>query len=287
MKAKLSILTTLLLSVFFFAAQAAPPIHATTADCYTAASGGFPHLGSITFDFTCSQPQTVYFGVCDSGNVPYDDLFDVRIDGLLVSRNYYNNITDEYTVMSRYEATAGTTTATVRSLSNSNYPPATYSYVASSDPNDIEPYLRAYCGVDWKGIASPSGATCSTTVHIFTQDTAPSDGTLEVHVLLGNEGSFADEQVWATIDISDGEQLNNMPVPNMPSPRYVRVWWQPDGSTDWSLLTTQYWQGGGSLADEYGVSCQGVAGGQPSYHTAFANTIPEADVCFDLINGCP
>ena len=286
MKTKLFLLVGVLVAAFAFAVQVGPT-HAGSSDCYAAESSSIPVLTSLDFDFTCSDAQTVYFGVCDSGPVPNDDLFKVTANGLRVSYNYYPNSTDEYTVMSQFQAGAGVNSAVMTSLNASPAIPATYSYVVSSNPDDIPAYLSAYCGTDWKGIGPGPSAGCNTTVEIFTTDAAPSAGTLEFHVLLGNEGSFADEIHFATIDVSAGEQLNNVPVPNLPAPRYMRLWWQPAGSSDWSLLTTQYWHGGGSLADEFGISCNGNSPDpQPSYHTSFASAVPESEVCFDLMNGC-
>ena len=286
MKTKLFLLVTLLLTAMLFAVQVGPT-HAGSSDCYAVGSGGFAPLGSINFDYTCAADQTVYFGVCDSGGVPNDDLFDVKADGQLVSYNYYVNSTHEYTVMSQFQASAGTHTAVVNSLNTTPYPPATYSYIASSDPNDVPTYLSGVCGVDWKGLGPGPNVGCNTAVELFTTDTAPSAGTLEFHVLFGNEGSFGDEIHYATINVDAGEQLNNVAIPNLPAPRYMRLWWQPAGSSDWSLLTTQYWHGGGSLADEFGISCNGMSPNpQPSYHTSFASAVPESAVCFDLINGC-
>lgn len=283
MKTKLILLVSLMIATLL--AVKAGPTHAGTTDCYAAGSGSFTPLGSLNFNYTCSATQTVYFGICDSGNVPDDDLFDVRADGLLVSYNYYVNGSDEYTVMSQFQAGGGTNTAVMNSLNTTPFPPATYSYVVSSDPNDVPDYLSSVCGVDWKGIGPGPNVGCDTNVNIFTTDTAPSDGTLEFHVLLGNEGAFADEIHYATIDVSAGDQLNNVTIPSAPAPRYMRLWWQADGSSEWYLLTTQYWHGGGSLADEFGISCN-VSGSQPSYHTSFASAVPESQVCFDLVNGC-
>lgn len=284
MKTKLFLLVTLFLTALLFAVQVGPT-YAGPADCYAAGTGSFTPLGSLDFDYTCGAAQTVYFGVCDSGGVPNDDLFDIRADGLLVSYNYYVNGVDEFTVMSQFQASAGTNTAVMNSLNTTPYPPATYSYIVSTDPNDVPTYLSAVCGIDWKGIGSGPNVGCDTNVNIFTTDVAPADGTLEFHVLLGNEGSFGDEIHYSTINVSAGEQLNNVTIPNVPAPRYMRLWWQAAGSSDWSLLTTQYWHGGGSLADEFGISCN-VSGPQPSYHTSFASAVPESQVCFDLINGC-
>ena len=283
---KIITLLTSLFALFALVAMWASPTQAGPADCSATGIGGFTPLGSISFDYTCSTDQTVYFGVCDSGGVPNDDLFDVRADGLLVSYNYYVGGTDEYTVMSQSQAKAGVNTAVVNSLNTTPYPPATYSYIVSPNSTDVPAFLASVCGVDWKGLGSGVSSACDTTVNIFTEDKAPTDGTLEVHVLLGNEASFADEIHFSTVSVSAGDQLNNVPVPNVTEPRFVRIWWQPDGSTDWSYLPTQYWHGGGTLADEYGVSCDSGISPPPSYHTSFASAIPESNICFDLLNGC-
>lgn len=287
MRLKLLLFVSVFLMGLHFLGSGAPSAFAGTAvDCEAQDTGNFTPLGSINFNFACGAEQVVYFGVCDSGSVPNDDLFDVYVNGVLVSYNYYIGGTDEYTVASTIKLPAGTHTATVNSLNNSPYPPATYSYIASTDPAAIPAYLISVCGVDWKGLGPGPSAGCNTNVPIFTEDTAPSNGTLEFHVLLGNEAAIGDEINFATIPVSAGDQLNNVYVNGVPAPRYVRVWWQPDGSTDWWLLTTQYWHGGGSLADEYGVSCVGSSG-PPSYHTSFAAAVPHSEVCYDLMNGCP
>jgi hypothetical protein len=102
--------------------------------------------------------------------------------------------------------------------------------------------------------------------------------------MLGNEDSREVSGLMMEWDIVSGQQLNNEMVLDLPSPRYARLWWQPAGSSDWFMLTSQYWHDGKTAASEYGVEC--AAGAQPSYHTSFASAVPEAAVCFDLLNGC-
>ena len=121
-------------------------------------------------------------------------------------------------------------------------------------------------------------------VLLFTMDEAPTDGTLEFHILLGNESAVDGEQVFWALDVNKNEQINNMLISNLPGPRYGRVWWQPNGSEEKYLLTSQYWSADAwSTSQEYGIA-DGNA--QPSYHTSFSSAIPESDVCFNLLEGC-
>ncbi len=72
--------------------------------------------------------------------------------------------------------------------------------------------------------------------------------------------------------LTAGQRLNNASV-SVPAPKYVRVWWQAEGSDTWSLLPSQYWTGSGTLASEYGLSCDDR--GVPSYHTSLSSAIAE------------
>ena len=141
---------------------------------------------------------------------------------------------------------------------------------------EIEIY-RLYAPFITSEIESDSGGignSCNKKVPLFTADSAPTDGTLEFHVLYGE---FARKEgislhVW---DVSAGQQINNEEV-TVRAPKWVRIWWQPDGDANWYLLPSQYWSGDGTVLSEYGVSCSDA--NVPSYHTSFANAIPESDV---------
>jgi len=284
MKFRLFLLVPFFMIVALFVGRLAP-VSAVATDCASFVSyGDLPMEASITVSFECADDNIVYFGVCDSGNVPYDDEFNMVFNGQLATRNYYENITDEYTEIYSATALAGTNYVDLNSLNSTPYPPATYAYAISPDAGDVVNHLQTFCGADWKGVSGGVGSSCDTNVPVFTADAAPTDGTLELHVLLGNEGARGDEIIFKTWDVTAGEQLNNVFSMNLPAPRYLRYWWQPTGGTDWTMLTSQYWQGGGSLSDQYGLEC-GVSP-QPSYHTSFASAVPESDVCFDLLNGC-
>lgn len=270
----------LLVSVFAFIALFAgrfSAVSAGPADCTSFVGyGDVPMETSTTVTFECAVDTQVYFGVCDAGNVPNDDLFNMTFDGQAVTYNYYLNTTDEYTVLGSAAALTGINSADLNSLNSTPYPPATYAYAISPNAGDVVNHLQAWCGVDWKGVSNGISSGCDTNVPVFTNDEAPSDGTLEVHVLLGNESARTDELVFATWSVTQGEQLNNKYASPIPSPRYVRVWWQAEGSSDWYLLTSQYWQGGGSTQSDYGLTCG--TSPQPSYHTAFANAVAESVV---------
>ncbi|MCA9926550.1 MAG: hypothetical protein KC421_29480 [Anaerolineales bacterium] len=285
MKSRLMLLVPIFMLVALFAGRLAP-VSAVATDCSSFVSyASVPMQTSTTVSFDCSADTVVYFGVCDDGGVPNDDLFNMVFDGKVVTSNYYVNNTDEYTVLGSGLGLTGTNLVDLNSLNSTPYPPATYAYAISPNSGDVVTHLQTWCGTDWKGIGNGVGASCDTNVPVFTTDTAPSDGTLELHVLLGNEGARTDEILFQTWDVSAGEQINNAYVTNLPAPRYLRTWWQPAGSSDWYLLTSQYWQGGWTVQDEFGLEC-GVSP-QPSYHTSFASAVPESDVCFDLPNGCP
>lgn len=122
----------------------------------------------------------------------------------------------------------------------------------------------------------PPSNSCHKQVPVFTTDSAPTDGTLEFHVLYGELGRIEGITLYVW-DVSAGQQINNDKVAVTAS-KWVRIWWQPDGDTTWYLLPSQYWTGDGTAASEYGVSCGDYA--VPSYHTSFGSAIPEDDVPF-------
>ncbi len=117
-------------------------------------------------------------------------------------------------------------------------------------------------------------STCDKQVPVFTTDTAPTGGTLEFHALFGELGRVEGItlRVW---DVTAGQQINNDKVA-VHAPKWVRVWWQPDGDPTWYLLPSQYWSGDGTVASEYGVSCGNAS--VPTYHTSFGRAIPESQV---------
>lgn len=251
-------------------------VSAGPADCTAYASSSIPMESSITANFECSIDTEVYFGTCDSGPVPNDDLFNMVFSGQVVTYNYYPNSTDEYTVLGSATAVAGINSVDLNSLNSTPWPDATYSYAISPNAGEVIAYLQDWCGADWKGVSNGISSGCDANVPVFTKDEAPSDGTLEVHVLLGNESARTDELLFATWSVTEGEQLNNKYVSPIPSPRYVRVWWQAEGSSDWYLLPSQYWLGGGSTQSDYGLQCG--TSPQPSYHTGFADAVAESVV---------
>lgn len=110
------------------------------------------------------------------------------------------------------------------------------------------------------------------TIHFFSQDTAPMDGEIAVFVNYGMENRPEGWRMghW---DIRQGQHLDRLA--QLPSMRYARTWFRPDGSDDWYLLPSQYWHEGGSCKDEFGVSPRN---GHPSYHTHFENMIHQDDV---------
>jgi hypothetical protein len=253
------------------------------ADCEAFSSSFMDPLASTDVTFTCAADSVAYFGTCDSGGVPNDDLFEIvfTLNGAVVSNNYYVNGI-EYVNIGQAAVTAGTHLATLTSL-NVGVAEATYSYAVSSDVSAVSDYLGAFCGVDFQA-GTPAGVGCFRDVPVFTTDTAPSNGTLEFRIMLGNEDARERSGLMKTWQITAGQQLNNDVVSQVHGPRYARLYWQPAGSGEWFLLTSQYWHNEGTTADEYGVACEYPA--QASYHTSFASAVPIANVCFDLLNGC-
>jgi hypothetical protein len=120
----------------------------------------------------------------------------------------------------------------------------------------------------------PIENNCNRLVPLFTTDTAPTNGTLEFRVLFGEQDRIEGItlKVW---NVVAGQQINNEEVA-VEAPKWVRVWWQPDGDPQWYLLPSQYWVGDGTVASEYGISCG--TDPAPSYHTSFADAIPESQV---------
>ena len=115
---------------------------------------------------------------------------------------------------------------------------------------------------------------CNKKVPVYTIDTAPTDGTLILQVLFGELGRLEGitMKIW---DVAAGQRINNDKAP-VHAPKWVRVWWHPDGDPSWYLLPSQYWVGGGTVASEYGVSCGDAPA--PTYHTSFGSAIPESEV---------
>jgi len=251
-------------------ALAFAPTNAQDPDCSLMQQGGFPHLGSIEVSFECSAPQIVHFGVCDSGGVPDDDLFNVTFMGNEVSSNRYVS-GREFTSIGSAQASSGTNTSVIRSLVDTPFPPATYSVAVSPDRGAVVDYLSSWCGTDFGGTGL---GYCTRMVPVFTTDTAPTDGTLQLNVQYG-EMNRSEGWTLQTWNVEAGERINNDYV-GVPAPKYVRLWWNPSGSATWYMLPSQYWAGDGTLASEYGVSCD--VPGVPSYHTSFGSAIPADQV---------
>ena len=276
----------ILLTLGLFASQANIMAAGTGGDCNAFSTGSIPDLTSLSISFTCAADATVYFGACDSGNVPNDDLFNITYNGQVVAFNQYSG-GNEFLNIGSAQVSAGSHVATLNSLSTTLFPPATYTYAISSDKAALENLLfdTNICGSDVKAGTTTLGCSYGPRdVPVFTQDTAPNNGTLQFRIMLGNEDSREASGLMMEWDIVAGQRLNNEMVTNLPSPRYARLYWQPADSSDWYMLTSQYWQGDGTTASEYGIEC--ALDAPPSYHTSFAGAVPVADACFDLLNGC-
>lgn len=266
---KILVLSILLLVVAVITATVSA---SPTADCEAFQKGEIPALSSLEIPFTCQQEATVYFGVCDSGGVPNDDEFNIIFNSNVVAYNWYSG-DQEFAYLGASQAAAGNNSAILNSLNTTPFPPATYSYALSTDQSAVSAYLQGVCGADFGGTAD-IGGQCVRNVPVFTTDTAPTNGTVSFNVQFGEMGR-REGRALKTWDIKAGQQINNSTVP-VPAPQYVRLWWQPEGDSQWYLMTSQYWQGGGTKASEYGIDCS--LDGAPSYHTSFADSVPEAEV---------
>lgn len=254
-------------SVFVVAPTSASP----AADCQSFGFGGIPNLSSLAIDFSCTNDATVYFGVCDSGGVPNDDLFTIVYNDVIVSSNQFIG-SQEFVTIGQALLASGIHVAMLKSINDAPALPATYSYAISSDQAEVASYLRSYCGSDFS--SGPVFGDCVKSVPVFTMDAAPSNGTLKFDILFGAQSREEGINL-RTWDVVAGQQINNDTV-LMPAPYWARLWWQPEGEDVWYLLPSQYWVGDGTRASEYGLSCD--LSGVPSYHTSFESAIPESEV---------
>jgi len=194
MDKRIYIFMSIFLASILFASQITTTNASVTADCYTAFTGADSPPTDFDFNFTCGSAQTVYFGVCDSG-FP-DDTFTITYKGNVVSESISSGSAQTINIGSA-PSDAGLNTATVNMI---NIPDniSTYSYAVSSDYGEVANYMNTFCGFV---VPIPTSiSACSETVTVFTQDAAPSDGTLALHILLGNEGARGDEQIMQTWD---------------------------------------------------------------------------------------
>lgn len=258
-------------------AFAVAPTEASSTGCSDVMmTGDIPDLSSKDFSFDCMTSEVVYFGACDSGNVPRDDYFEVVYQGHLVSRNRFAD-GKEFVGIGQAVTAVGANVATLVSTSKTPFPPATYSFAMSTDRQAVIDYLvqPQYCGEDVTATSFEDlGEGCLRAVRLFTTDAAPSSGKLEMRVQYG-EQNRAEGYTVREWTVTKGKQINNESG-MVPAPKWVRVWWQPSDGSDWYLLPSQYWMGDGTTDSEYGVSCNDK--GVPSYHTSFSDAIHESDV---------
>lgn len=260
----------------------------SSGDCRAFATGSINDLASLNVPFSCgavastttvpgddqrATGHTVYFGVCDSGNVPNDDLFTMSYMGSVVSSNRYDKGRELVSIGSAFIA-PGAHTALLQSISSNNTPPATYGYGISPIRSEVINFLNSYCGVDILNPGLTTGSSCVRSIPVRTEGVAPSNGKLVMRAQYGSMNRPEGYTIghW---NLTKGQFLNNAPV-DVPAPQYARLWWQPEGSSEWYLLPSQYWRNDGTLAGEYGASC--ASGSLPSYHTAFDKAIPASQV---------
>ncbi|MGB1253793.1 MAG: hypothetical protein ACPG8W_24495 [Candidatus Promineifilaceae bacterium] len=255
----------------------------SNTDCDAFGTGSIDDFGTLNVPFTCTQgtladsspapSQTVYFGVCDSGSVANDDLFNMTFNGSVVSSNRYDNNRELVTIGTASVA-IGANTAVVQSISSNATPPATYGYGLSTSYNAIVNFLQQYCGSDILNPAVTASSDCVEIVPVRTEGVAPTNGTLKLMVQYGS-ANRPEGYTLGHWTLQAGQFLNNAPV-HVPAPQFARLWWQPEWSEEWYLLPSQYWHNDGTIGSEYGASCSNQA--LPSYHTAFNKAIPASQV---------
>lgn len=241
----------------------------TAATCQSFFADSMPQQGSIEIEFFCNQTAVTYFGVCDSGNQA-DDNFEMIYKGTQVSNNYFTREREKVEVLSAV-GEDGFNVVTLNSTNASVAPPATYGYAISTSFTQVQSFLFSFCGADYTGI----GIICSRVMPIFIKGEAPSSGTL---VVMGRFGELNRMEgiTFARYTVAQGAVANNL-LADVRGPTYIRVWWQPSGSTDWYLLPSQYWRGGGTIESEYGIECDHSMG-VPSYDTDWSQLIKDSEV---------
>ena len=275
-----AIVLTLLTLSFSFASP--PPLQAAGNGCSNLYQrSDITSWGEKSFNLNCDRPTTLYVGVCDIGGDRPDDLFQVNgADGTLLSQNGVDENGRETVTIKQVQLQAGFNQLTLKSRSASGYAP--YLLIAREDPAALGFQLLNGCGYDYVGegrnTPGPDGS-CNVDIQIFMTDPAPSAGKVIVTYQYGQlnrpEGILR-----ASTIVAAGERIDWKV--NVPAPKWIRVWYQPVGSTTWQLLPAQYWQGDGNPTSEFGVWCADD-GNLPSYHTSFSKGIPAGNVpLFDV-----
>lgn len=127
-------------------------VRAVGGDCNASGSGRFLNNPGPTISFTCAAPSIVYFGICDDGPLPEDDLLSITFGGRVVSRNDYANGV-EIVVIGSGQSEAGSNSAIIERLNFIENDYATYAYAVSADPQEVESALAPVCGADLQVIA--------------------------------------------------------------------------------------------------------------------------------------
>ncbi len=238
--------------------------------------GGIEPLSSLSFDVTCAQTTTVYFGICDANatdlpeGLTSQSLFELKdATGHVLSFNRFSG-DHEYVLIGSAQLSPGLHTLTAYSLNPSNLIIVGFEASISSDRAWVTRDLAFACGPDY---AVTTSSICTAAVPVFTVDAAPVAGELRFDVQFGQQNR---EEGWAVQrwQVLAGQRLNA--IVNAPGHHWGRLWWKPATSQTWYLLPSQYWTGDGTARSEYGYDCRASAA--PSYHTAFSRAVPAEHV---------
>ncbi|MEM7802945.1 MAG: hypothetical protein AAF633_27390 [Chloroflexota bacterium] len=262
-----------LFAIFLFPADAS----AQSGSCGSLYSqSDLPSLGEKSLTLNCDADEYVYIGICDVGGDRPDDLFQVRYsDGFIASQNGVDPHGRETVDINLLYLREGKNTITINSVSDSGYAP--YLLAMGGSASEIGYRLLSGCGYDYVGEGFTNqfdSDTCRVDIQVFMEDAAPESGKVIVTYQYG-ELNRPEGIMRASTIVSAGERVDWKV--NVPAPKWLRVWYQPSGSTTWYLLPSQYWQGTGTPDSEYGIWCADDDQ-LPSYHTSFDKRIPASDV---------
>ena len=141
MKLRLLLSVPIVLLIILIVNKSVSVQASSSEDCSAFSSGFVIPANGFEIDFSCSEAQKVYFGVCDSGFVA-DDFYSLTFQNEIVSSNYYNSSGQGVTI-DEQTAEAGINTVNFNVL-QSDDDAATFSYAISPTRGDVADYISGY-----------------------------------------------------------------------------------------------------------------------------------------------
>jgi len=230
------LLTLAFQATLVMADELGPATINVTGDCRASGQGEMTPLSSLALNFACSSETKVYFGVCDSGTKPNDDLFNISYEGNVVAHNEYVGGRERMHI-GQADAPAGAHTATLNSLNDTPYPPATYSYAIAPDRAEVDGFLNAWCGIS-DGDGSRRGGSIRGLVYRDLNRNGVQDpgesGMPGVSVALYSSGNWhetffsGDDGTYAPVALSTGYYAVQLSIPSgyaaTGPTRYQGIW---------------------------------------------------------------